>query len=65
MNKNLHTPDQLHSRAARIAAGLVGLILAYLTVTRAFDTGSMWQYFIAILLLVLSVRLVWRGIRNK
>ena len=65
MTDKLHTPDQLHSRTARIGAGLIGLVLVYATFTRAIDTGSMWQYFISILLLILSARLIWRGIRSK
>jgi hypothetical protein len=65
MKDKLHTPDQLHSRTARIGAGVIGLILAYATVTRAFDTGSLWQYFIAVLLLILSVRLIIRGVKKK
>ena len=65
MKNSLNTPDQLHSRTARIAAGVIGLVLAYATVTRAIDTGSLWQYFITILLLILSVHLIVRGIKNK
>ncbi len=54
----LHTPEQFKSRNARLGMGVVGLVLVYLLVTRAIDTGSLWQYTGAILLLVLSIRLL-------
>jgi hypothetical protein len=62
---NLHTPDQFKSRPARIVIAAVGLVLAYFLVTRAFDTGSWWQYFGTILLLVLSIRLIIKALKNK
>lgn len=61
----LQTPDQFTSRPSLMAVGLVGLLLTYLLGSRAFDTGSWWQYFGTLLLLVLSVRLLRRGMQRK
>ena len=60
----LHTPDQFKTRQARFGMGAIGLVLAYLVLTRALDTASWWQYFGTLLLLVLSIRLIRRGIKN-
>ncbi len=60
----LRTPDQFKSRPSRILMGLLGLLLAYGLGSRAFDTGSWWQYFGTLLLLVLSVRLIGRAFRR-
>lgn len=54
---SLRTPDQFKTRPARLVMGIVGLVLAYLLVTRALDTGSLWQYLGALLLIILSIRL--------
>jgi hypothetical protein len=63
---SLHTPDQFKTRPARLIIGGAGLVLSYFLVTRAFDTGSMWQYLFAIIVLVLGIRLIWRAIKpNK
>lgn len=60
-----HTPDQFKSRPALLLAGIAGLFLAYLLVTRAFDTGSYWQYLGTILLLILGIRLIVRAFKAK
>ncbi len=62
---NLHTPDQFKTPPARIIMGSVGLILTYLLVTRAIDTGSILQYFGSFLLIFISLRMLFRGITNK
>ncbi len=54
---SLHTPDQFKTKPARITAGVIGLILAYLLGSRGLDTGSWWQYLGTFLLLALSIRL--------
>ncbi len=61
----LHTPEQFKTHSARVWMGITGIILTYLLVTRALDTGSIWQYLGTIVLLVLSVRLVIRGVKNR
>lgn len=45
--------------------GMAGLVLAYLLISRAFDTGSWWQYLGTLLLLILSSQLIVRGIKTK
>lgn len=61
----LHTPDQFKTRSASALMGTVGIVLAYLLLTRAFDTGSWWQYFGTVILLTLSVRLIIHAARKK
>ncbi|HUP26502.1 MAG TPA: hypothetical protein VM124_02555 [Candidatus Limnocylindrales bacterium] len=61
----LRTPAQSGSRPSRLIMGLAGLLLAYGLGSRAFDTGSWWQYFGTLLLLVLSGRLLRRALRRK
>lgn len=62
---NIHTPDQFKTRNARRGIGVVGLVLAYLLATRAIDTGSLWQYFGTLLLLVLALRLISTPHKSK
>ena len=64
MNK-LHTPDQFKTPSARIGMGATGLVLTYLLVTRAIDTGSLWQYTGSFVLVFLSIRLIFRGKTTK
>jgi hypothetical protein len=63
--RKLRTPEQFQNRPTRLLAGLVGFILAYALVTRAIDTGSLLQYTGVIVLVVLSVRLIIRGLLKK
>ncbi len=44
--------------------GLVGVVLAYAFVSRAFSTGSFLQYGVAILFLVLGVKLLVRAYKS-
>ena len=62
---SLHTPDQFKSKPARLSMGVIGLFLAYLLGSRALDTASWWQYSGTLLLLVLSIRLIVKGIKSK
>jgi hypothetical protein len=41
-----------------LVLGLVGILLAYSLFTRAVDTGSLGQYGLVILFLILSVRIL-------
>lgn len=61
---NLHTPDQFKTKPARLTMAAVGLILVYLLGSRAIDTGSWWQYFGMVILLVLSVRLILKAFKK-
>ncbi|MEO8863044.1 MAG: hypothetical protein ABI354_01845 [Candidatus Saccharimonadales bacterium] len=64
MNR-LHTPDQFKTKKPLFGMAFIGLALAYLLVARALDTGSWWQYFGTLLLVILSVRLIQKGIKSK
>lgn len=44
---------------------IIGLLLAYLLVSRALDTGSWWQYFGSFLLVFLAIRLIAGNIKSK
>lgn len=46
------------------AMGLAGLILFYLLGSRALDTGSGWQYFGCLILLIFSIK-TFAGIFKK
>jgi|APGre2960657505_1045072.scaffolds.fasta_scaffold188034_2 predicted tellurium resistance membrane protein TerC len=63
--QRLHTSDQFKTPAAGIVMGIIGLVLAYLLLSRAFDTASWWQYLGTLLLLVLSVRLISKAIKHN
>ncbi|HSX46661.1 MAG TPA: hypothetical protein VLF87_01575 [Patescibacteria group bacterium] len=62
---NLHTPHQFKTRPARLGMGIVGLVLAYLLITRAFDTGSYWEYLGTLVLAVLGIRLIVKAFKAK
>ncbi|MES2971632.1 MAG: hypothetical protein V4702_04890 [Patescibacteria group bacterium] len=63
--RSLNTPDQFKTKSALLFMGTVGIVLAYLLLTRAFDTGSWWQYFGTVALLALSIRLLMHGFKSK
>ncbi len=63
--RSLNTPDQFKTKSALLFMGIVGIGLAYLLLTRAFDTGSWWQYFGTVTLLALSIRLIKHGFKSK
>lgn len=44
--------------------GAFGVVLAYAFLSRAFNTGSYWQYFTAIVFFVLGVKLLVRSFKN-
>ncbi len=64
MNK-FSTPDQFKSRHAQAIMGIIGLVLGYLLLTRAIDTGSWLQYGGALLLFVLAIKRLARAMRRN
>ena len=56
---------QLETKKTLIVAGVSGLILAYALFTRAVDTGSLFQYGVVILFLILSIRFLIKAIQMK
>lgn len=45
--------------------GIIGLILFYIVVSRALNTGSYWEYFYSLIIITISIRLFIRSIRLK
>ncbi|HET7673876.1 MAG TPA: hypothetical protein VFK11_05190 [Candidatus Saccharimonadales bacterium] len=49
-DNKVNTIDEFHkTRKGKAVFAGIELVLAYLLVTRAIDTGSLWQYALAIL----------------
>jgi hypothetical protein len=48
-----------------VIGGVIGLILFYIVISRALDTGSYWEYFFALAIIIISIRLFIRSIRLK
>ncbi len=44
--------------------GVFGIVLAYAFLSRAFSTGSYWQYFSAVLFFVLGAKLLARSLKS-
>jgi hypothetical protein len=61
----VRTTNVLNSPVKKAAAGTVGLLLAYAFASRAIETGSLMQYFIAITLLVLSIKILIRSFKTQ
>jgi hypothetical protein len=64
-NKIYKSKGQYDSPVILAIAGLIGVILFYLVVTRALYTGSWWEYFFSVILITISIRLFIRSIRLK
>ena len=53
MNRTITKIDKFHkTRRGKLAFGVVELIIAYLVISWAVDSGEIWQYAVAILLLI-------------
>ncbi len=50
----------LHAKWSVILRGVLGIILGYAFLSRAFDTGSWIQYFTAVLFATLGIKILWR-----
>jgi len=48
-----------------VIGGLLGVFLAYVIITRALNTGSYWEYFFGVALIVISIKFFIRSIRLK
>lgn len=53
-----------HSWWALLAWAGAGFVLAYVFVSRAIDTGSLWQYFGGLVFFVISIKLLVRMIKK-
>ncbi len=65
MNLFKRSDNWLKTRKGFTTLGVVLLVLAYISGSRAIDTGSLWEYAIALLSLVGGVQNLVRAIRNK
>lgn len=52
----------LHATPSLIFRGSVGILLGYAFLSRAFDTGSYWQYLGALVFTILGIRLLKRSL---
>lgn len=53
MNATVANIDKFHStRKGKLIFGLVEWLLAYIIISRAIDTGSLWEWLIGLLLIV-------------
>lgn len=58
--------DKFHqTRKGKVAFGVAELLVAYLAVSRAIDTGSLWQYLIFILLVIGGIHNLIRAVLPK
>lgn len=51
-----------HAAPSLVFRGCVGILLGYAFLSRAFDTGSYWQYLGAVVFTVLGIRLLKRSL---
>lgn len=49
---------------AKAFSGALGIVLGYAFLSRAFSTGSYWQYFFAIFFAVLGIKLLSRIVKK-
>ena len=54
----------LHSRNGLLISGVIGVGLIYLLGSRAIYTGSYWQYLGSVILLVLTIKLFVKALKN-
>ncbi|HYF97135.1 MAG TPA: hypothetical protein VD947_03815 [Patescibacteria group bacterium] len=53
MSKTISNIDKFHNtKKGKLIFGTIELILAYVIVSRAIDTGSLWQYLAFIILFI-------------
>ena len=55
--------DVLQTPRTLVLMGLVGVVLTYALATRAIDTGSLGQYGLTIVVVIMTVRLFARAIK--
>lgn len=67
MTAFVNSLDKLHrTKRGKLIFGAIEFILAYIFATLAIDSGSIWQYFLAVILLIGGVNnLINAGKKNK
>ena len=65
MDKLIKSFDNWHKTKLGYAVmGVLELVLAYVLGSRAIDTGSMWQYLLAVILFIGSLHNFYQLIRS-
>lgn len=64
-NKQYKSTASYDTSRNLVIGGIVGLLLAYVIISRALNTGSYWEYFFGLVVLIISIRLFIRSIRLK
>lgn len=54
-----------HTTPSLVFRGAIGVVLGYAFLSRAFDTGSYWQYLGAVVFTILGFRLLKRSFTNN
>lgn len=53
-----------NEQATTALGGILGIVLAYAFISRAFSTGSYWQYALSIIFFVLGAKLLMRTFKH-
>jgi hypothetical protein len=63
-NKNVATPRNDYDKPMNLAiAGFIGVILSYILISRALNTGSYWEYLFGLIVIFIAIRLFIRSIK--
>lgn len=63
---NLKQLDQFHkTRPGHVVFGLVELALAYLCASLAVNSGSLWEWTVALILLIGFLQNLYRAVTNR
>ena len=62
MSKAAKTVNE--TRYQLLIMAVLSLIVAYIIGSRAIDTGSLWQYGLAIILLITGMKFAFRSLKN-
>ncbi len=55
----------LKTKNGNLSAAFAGLVLAYLMASRAIDTGSLWEYIVALILIIISIKYGVRAFKKR
>ena len=61
--KQYQSTGQFDNPRTLVIGGTVGIFLTYIIISRALNTGSYWEYFFGIAILIIAIRLFIRSIR--
>jgi hypothetical protein len=63
MNSTIQQIDNFHAtKKVKLIFGSIEIVLAYLLFWRAFDTGSLWEYFFSLILFIGGVNNITRTV---